>query len=277
MKNLFEIIWIHWHGCPTAFSSDCEFSSTQMKLLLSGHNIYCKGRSVRRRNKTGIIERNISTLKVILERLQNDFSQCSDSVLLSQATILSKMFSVSKLLTSFELVRGYSSGLVSVPSQIFSEETVEAYKDQASTRSIRRLLKSRNTNALNPSCLPNGREIYVYFKINQQNVLIEWRHGTVVNVCLQYVTIRTAKGRNTNTAYENIRIKPNSKLAAKLCQGFVEEYSLQYYHVDSNSREGVKWPETSSGWRATSDGFRWLQLFGFTRRKGYWAMHGKAK
>lgn len=57
----------------------------------------------------------------------------------------------------------------------------------------------------------------------QQIVFIEWESGTVVEAKPLFVTARTAKGRNTKLAYENIRPKSKTKLSVELSPRYMED------------------------------------------------------
>lgn len=107
-----------------------------MKIFLTTHNIKLNERPIRRHNKTGIVERNHRTVKSIQEQLQNDTLRSNDATLLSRATFLSIIFSVSKTLSSFELAKGYKPALLGVGSKVVTIELLDAYKDQIIVRSI---------------------------------------------------------------------------------------------------------------------------------------------
>lgn len=76
------------------------------------------GSPVRRHNKTGIVEIKNLNIKRVLNRLQLDSSTADGLKLLTRAKLLSKVFSGSKLLRSFELMNGYTSALLAIPPSV---------------------------------------------------------------------------------------------------------------------------------------------------------------
>lgn len=107
-----------------------------MRRFLATHNKALTDRPVHRQNQTSIIERKHRTVKLILEKLQNDLSTASNTVLLVRATFLSNIFSGSRTLSAFELVRGYSPALFGAGHRLISPNLIEAYKDCEYVRAL---------------------------------------------------------------------------------------------------------------------------------------------
>lgn len=224
MAHTLETVWLLNHGAPKKFSADSEFTKGRIKRFLHAHHIELSERPVRRHNKTGIVERKHRTVKAILERLQNDNTVAPDSTLLARATFLANIFSGSSILSAFELVRGYSPSLFGVDSNVIPRELVESYKDQEYARALQRLIKSRHPRTLEPERLPPGTPVYYFYKSSKHNEPIEWRSGTVISPEPYFVRISNHKGRTSNVAYEDIRVKPKLKLTEELSFGYVEDF-----------------------------------------------------
>lgn len=114
MASLLEIIWINLHGTPTSYSAESELTRGPMVQFLKGHGIKLNDRPIRRHDKTRTVEWKHWTIKTILERLRNDLSRFSDAIIISRATFLSNVFSGSKVLSSFDLARGYKPAVLGV-------------------------------------------------------------------------------------------------------------------------------------------------------------------
>lgn len=93
-------------------------------------------------NKTGIVERKNGTVTSIIARLDDEISSASINSIIEKASFLSNMFSGNKLLSSFELVRGYQPSVLSLPRSIVNQEILDAHKEQVATRKLQRLLHS---------------------------------------------------------------------------------------------------------------------------------------
>lgn len=189
-----------------------------MRSFLDDHSIALNERPVRRHNKSGVVERKNLTLKRIPEKLQFGENTPTDTVLLSRATFLSNVFSGSRSLSSFELVRGYTPAVLGLPSSAISSELLSAYKQQAATRALQRLLSSRAPSTIPPSMLKEGTPILYFYKSSKQSEPVEWRSGTVVSAEPHLVRIKNALGRSSSIAYEDLHLRPESNLARDLME-----------------------------------------------------------
>lgn len=226
MAAALESIWIIRHGAPTRFASDYEFQTTPMRRFLTSHNIYLDERPVRRHNKSGTVERNHLTIKRVLERIQFDESSATDAALMARATFLSNVFSGSRKLSSFEIVKGYTLSILGLPPSLVSADLLEAYKDQAATRALQRLLSSRAPSTIPPSSLPPGTRVFFFFKSSKQCDPIEWRPATVISAEPHLVRVKAPSGRTSSVAYEYIRLRPKTDLASQLMEGSVEDATV---------------------------------------------------
>lgn len=148
-------------------------------------------------------------------------------MLLTRVTFLSNLFCDSSLLSSFELVFGYPPALLGVDSIVVPHSPLEAYNDQQCVRALRRLLKSRHSKCLPPQALPPGAPVYYYYKSSKHCESIEWRPGIVISAKQFFVQISNEKGRSSNMAYEDIKLKPKLPSTEELADGYVEEYISQ--------------------------------------------------
>lgn len=218
--------WINRHGAPRFMSGDDEFDGTKKKKLgafLESRNIGMKARPVRRHNKLGIVERKHATIKRILERLQLDKSETSDSILLSRAVFFSNCFCGSHLLSSFQLAKGYAPSLLGLPARIIDNELLQAHKEQQAVRALQRVARTRSANE-NPHYNP-GDHVYFFYRSSKQNEQDEWKRGIVKSSERYYVNITIEESqRTTKVAYEDLRLRPQSQLTRELMDSSVEFY-----------------------------------------------------
>lgn len=222
MVSGLDRIWISRHGAPASFASDFEFDRKPMQSFLALHNIHRGPRPVRRHNKTGVVERKHRTLKALVQRLQAERSDTSDATILNRATFLSNVFECSKLLSSFEMARGYSPSLLGMPPTVVSEELFQAAREQAATRAIQRLLNGRTPSTIPSSVLKQGTPILYFYRSSKASEPVEWRPGTVVNTSAHRVKIRNKSGAKSFVAYEDVRLRPHSPLTRILMEGILE-------------------------------------------------------
>lgn len=200
MIHVIETSWIYRHGAPDAISADDEFNCEALRQFLNVHNVQFKPRPTRRHNKTGIVERKNATLKTIIARLDDEKSNVSVNSLVERASFLSNMFSGNKILSSFQLVRGYKPSVIGLPRSLVTEELLDAHKEQVATRKLQRLLHSRAHRHHQPDLFSPGDNVWVFYKTSKQNETVEWIAATVVAAHQHYLEVRrTARGRPTRS------------------------------------------------------------------------------
>lgn len=126
--QLIEREWTRHHGAPSTISSDDQYNKSALRTYLSTHNIEFKPRRARRHDKLGIVGRNIGVVKAILGKLTDEANQISPEVLLSRVAFLSNLFSGNRLLSSFELARGYSPSVFGIPTRHVSKDLLQAHR-----------------------------------------------------------------------------------------------------------------------------------------------------
>lgn len=234
--SILETTWIYTHGAPIRVSADDEYNRKKLADFLSVHDMQFQPRPARRHNKVGIVERKNGTLKTIIRRLDHDISTADDDTILARATFLSNMFSGSRLLSSFELVRGYSPAVLGLPKTVVSQKLINAHKEQVATRALQRLLHSRSHDSPTPDMFQPGADVWVFYNTSKQNEKTEWIKAKVVKAERHHLTARRSqRGPPMRVAYEDVRLAPRSTLAQELLSCSVEQ-ELGY---DGPMDEGV--------------------------------------
>lgn len=156
METVLESIWIHQHGTLVSFSADIEFSTRRMSKNLEIHGIKFNKRPARSHNKTVIIEGKQRTIKSIFERLQYDMSHVFDAMMLCRATLLSNLFSGSKISSSFALAEDYKPTALEVESKVVTAELLEPYREVEMIKALHQLIKYRNPQKCLPVAISQG-------------------------------------------------------------------------------------------------------------------------
>jgi len=237
-KTMMELVESHWicrHGAPSSFSADVEFTTTVTKQFMSRHSVEVHARPVRAHNKTGIVERNNGLFKNIIKRLERERTAASPAELIARASFLTNVFAGSKLLSAFQLARGYSPSILGIPRSIVSQELLDAYREQVSIRAIQRMLKARNPETAPVRELKPGTKVWVYFNTSKQNEPTRWVSATVVEAQKNLVLCRRSnRGPPMSVAYEHIRIAPSDPLTAELMSCTLEEELEQEFDVGTS-------------------------------------------
>lgn len=201
----FDRTWISRHGAPISVSGDQEFNRQPFKDLLEKHSCAFEIRPSRRHNKVGSVERKNAILRLILERISKFSPELTVSSTIARSNFLSNLFSGSKLLSSFEQVRGYTPGICGLPNRTVPTDLIDAHKERMASRALHRLFSSKSPKLLTAKALPQGTKIYALLKSGSWEPL-------VVSEALQHYIIarRNAKGAPLHVAYEDIRIAPSS-------------------------------------------------------------------
>lgn len=207
-----------------------------------------------RHNKTGIVERKNATIKAILSKLNNESSEASVETLVRRAAFLSNLFSGNRVLSSFELVRGYRPSIVGLPSNLVTQELLDARKEQTPTRKSQRLLQSRAHHSHHPDLFNSGDSVWVFNKTSKQNEAAEWIKATVITAHAHYLEVRRSNRRPPmRVAYEDVRFAPRGNLATELMSCSLEdELNKPIRTMDENANEQDVAPPPDATTRATA-------------------------
>lgn len=72
-------------------------------------------------------------------------------------------------MSEIELSEGYTPSIVGKPSRIIPTDVLEAYKQQAATRVLKKRIWSRNTRTLSPEDLNIGDDVAYYYNTSKAN------------------------------------------------------------------------------------------------------------
>lgn len=136
---------------------------------------------------------------------------------------MSNVFSGSKLLSSFELARGYSPSVLGIQPRMVSADLFQSAREQAATRAIQKLLKGRAPSTVPPSALPPGRSVLYFYRSSKASEPVGLRPGKVISSEAHRVHIFNQSGAKCFVAYEDIRIRPDSPLVRQLMEDTLDQ------------------------------------------------------
>ena len=219
-----EVNWINIHGSPAVVSADPEFFNSRFAEALRYFNIQFQPRPARRHNKLGVVERKKSVVRTIIQRLLKDadyFHPSRDRKpeqedILSRAVYLSNILYGSQSMSSFELARGYTPALVSLPQAKVPSKLLLAYNEQIARRALSLFQKSRVPVTLTAEDLTKNDAVY-FFKRSAKFGLWE---SAYIRDCHPHFAVLSRKqdhaGKPIRAAYEDIRKAPSSPLLQEL-------------------------------------------------------------
>lgn len=115
---------------------------------------------------------------------------------------------------------------------------MEAYKNVETTRSLKKLLRSRASFLLLSDRIPPETPIYHLFTTSEQNKPAEGRCGKVIIAEPHSIFFSNEMRRPSDTAYEDVRLVHKSDLAWEFSIGYVEDYVSDYNEENQFSSTG---------------------------------------
>lgn len=226
IKGIFERSWMYHHGAPKRFRSDPEFCRPVLRKFMEAHGITVLPRPSRSSHKNGRIERNNGVFKLIVERVSKADANASPATVVARASFLTNCIRGSKLLSAFQLVRGYRPSVSGIPAKVITTDMINSYISNEATRALNRMMNARMPIELSSHLLTPGLSILVFYKSSKQNEKIGWIPATVVETTEHSVVCsRSEKGPPMNVAYGDVRLLPDNDLARRLANVDAEDDS----------------------------------------------------
>ena len=204
-----DIIWLSRHGNPESIRYDAEFGKNPFKSLLIRSNIRLLPPPARRHNKNGKIERKHRTIRWIIKK----------------SCFLTNIFYGSKLVSAFELARGYTpkllgkGGISNLPKGI-----IEAYLDSQATRKLQKVLSSNHTTKIVPNCIRVGDRILGYIR-NSLDKFGAWKEYTIHGIPEDRLSVIVKPGAHIlRLAPEDIRVMPQNETAVR---AYRQQYGMR--------------------------------------------------
>lgn len=178
-------------------------------------------RPARSSNKNGIVERQNGSFKTILELIEKHDTTSEPTSIVGRASFLCNLFHGSKLLSAFQLAKGYVPSILGMPRQQVPSELFDTHVQMTAARAIQRALHGRIPNTVKRSSLTLGTKIWIFHKGSRHTDPVEWLKGTVVEANEHMVRCKRedrSGGPPMYIAYEDITIRPSGELAEELMQ-----------------------------------------------------------
>jgi len=203
--------WFLRHGCPEEVRGDQEFDKKILQKWMSDRGARFTPLPARRHNKAGSVERKNRVVKDVLEKLDHDKKHASFQDKLVMAQFASNILYGNKMMSSFEMVRGYTPSVNGSGQKAIAPDVLRAHQEMTARRLLATMLKSK------PDWKPEN-DLQV-----GQNVLIllpggkrprgKWEEMTITAIRDEY-SITVGSGRKKRViAREDVRTLPKSDLA----------------------------------------------------------------
>lgn len=152
-----------------------------------------------------------------MERITKADPDSDVSTLIRKACFLSNCLHGSRILSSFELARGYTPSIVGNPAQKIPAEILHDHKRQTARRALHKLLRARNNKILTKNDVKTDDRVGYFYNSSKGNERAEWREGKVRRVGENMVEVATGKkGRDAKVAYEDLRLIPSASTVEKI-------------------------------------------------------------
>lgn len=134
-------MWFYRHVAARRFSAYHECCRPVLQAFMKKQDIILRGLPSRSSHKMGLVERNNSVFKSVMTRLEESDSKASAHTLMARASLITYCIKGYKIMSSLQLVRGYSSSLLGVPRHIVDQELLTAHIALESTRDLEKLMR----------------------------------------------------------------------------------------------------------------------------------------
>lgn len=114
------------------------------------------------------MEQKNGTIKAIITRLNDKNPNATVNPLLEKASFRFNMFSGNKMLSSFELVRGYQPSVVGLLRTFVIQELLDVHKQKVATRKLQELLHSGTHQNHQPELFNPGGSVWVFYKTSKK-------------------------------------------------------------------------------------------------------------
>lgn len=95
---------------------------------------------------------------------------------------MSNLFSASKIFSSVELTKGYSTFLIGIPSSAVFQELLDAHMHQCAARAIEILLSSRTSGTVSMNEIKEGDDLWVFYCTSSHAKKKRWVKAKVVEI-----------------------------------------------------------------------------------------------
>lgn len=217
MKERFEKMWFYHHGAPSNFSADHEFCRPILRRFLTRHSITIHPRPSRSSNKTGIVERNNGVLRTVIDKMQKADTNGTPEIILARASFITNLLRGSKVMSAFQMARGYMPSILGIPRDIVTNDLLEAHIERESIRALERIMKSKSSDDTPNTQLTPGTKVMVFHKSTKHSEPNMWIPATVLRAEEHIVTCRRSKkGPPMNISHNDLRIMPSGDLTEQL-------------------------------------------------------------
>lgn len=117
--------------------------------------------------KNGIVERNSEGFEEALDCLAKENTDASPAKIVDRALFLTSIFKESRILSTFELARGYLPSVAGILPAMVPYQLLGAHVKMAATRAVHKTLKTKTESIL--SLVTLKKEMRVWIFLTRQN------------------------------------------------------------------------------------------------------------
>lgn len=115
------------------------------------------------------MRRNNGFFKTVIELFQNVNTNTSPEIIIARASLITHLFKRSKIINSFDLSRGYSLSIFSIPRTLVPQDLIEAHIERKSLRAVDIMMKSKTRQSICNTLLKTWTKVLIYHKSSKQN------------------------------------------------------------------------------------------------------------
>ena len=236
-------IWNHKHGDFQELVVDQEFDNSKMTAWCEERRIKLIPAPSRRHNKAGVVERKNRVIKDILEKLTdtNLKQERNFNNILAKSVFLSNIMHGNRLLSSFEMVRGYTPSLSGTGSLKVPLMILQAEQEMQARRLLARVLKSRPLPKPKPD-VNVGDQVLILVPggLRKRGKWVE----ETVSATREDGSLVCGKGRNRKViAMEDYRSLPKTEVARKVVR-YIENEDAD--HMEHDTHADIDFDDDSS-------------------------------
>lgn len=106
----------------------------------------------------------------------------SPETIASRTSFQTNVMRGSKLMSAFQMERGYKPSVLGIPRSIISEDILNIHVEHSSIREIERIMRFKSSETIDPNKMNMVNRILVYHKRSKQNEPNEWISAYVVKI-----------------------------------------------------------------------------------------------
>lgn len=89
--------------------------------------------------------------------------------IIARTSFMTNLFRGSKVMSAFQLVRGYAPSILGIPRRVVPQELLDSHTERETTPALERVMRSNMQRLVERTKLTERRDVLVYYKSSKQN------------------------------------------------------------------------------------------------------------